>query len=152
MVIQWASCGIRLAPFLLAGLCASVALTPSYGGDRLEQIRERGTLIWGADQEGGGPFVYPSEDDPTQLVGFEVELAELIAQHLAVTPRFEQGQWDKLPELLDRGDVDIVLNGYEWSPVRAQRYGTSIPYYIYELQLLGRKDDTSLTSFEDLLV
>lgn len=120
-------------------------------GERLGTVRSRGTLIWGADQEGGGPFVYPSEQDPNQLVGFEVELAGLIAKHLGVEPQFEQGQWDKLPDSLDRGDLDIVLNGYEWSPLRAERYGTSIPYYIYELQLLGRRDDTSLRSFADLL-
>ncbi len=119
--------------------------------DSLERIQQRGTLIWGADQEGGGPFVYPDPNNPTQLIGFEVELANLIAEHLGVTARFAQGQWDKLPDLLDRGDIDIVLNGYEWSHDRANRYGTSIPYYIYELQLLGRKTDTSLQSWDDLL-
>lgn len=117
----------------------------------LDAIRQRGTLIWGADQEGGGPFVYPRPDDPSQLTGFEVELAELIAAHLGVKAQFAQGQWDKLPDVMDRGDLDIVLNGYEWTPNRAQRYGLSIPYYIYELQLLGRVGDESLMSWDDLL-
>ena len=45
--------------------------------DGLDQIRQRGTLVWGADQEGGGPFVYPDPDDPTRLIGFEVELARV---------------------------------------------------------------------------
>ncbi|MCA9056805.1 MAG: transporter substrate-binding domain-containing protein, partial [Planctomycetaceae bacterium] len=43
-----------------------------------------------------------------------------------------------------------VLNGYEWSPNRASRYGCSIPYYIYELQLLARKDDESFRSWADV--
>ena len=119
--------------------------------DGLDRIRQRGTLDWGADQEGGGPFVYPNPDDPTQLIGFEVELAELIAEHLGVKAEFSQGQWDKLPDLLDRGDIDLVLNGYEWTADRAKRYGVSVPYYIYELQLLGRTVDDSLTSWDDLL-
>lgn len=119
--------------------------------DGLSRIRERGTLIWGADQEGGGPFVYPNPADPTRLIGFEVELAELIAAHLGVKAQFSQGQWDKLPDLLDRGDIDLVLNGYEWTTNRAARYGVSIPYYIYELQLLGRAADTTLMSWDDLL-
>ena len=118
----------------------------------LDRIRQRGTLIWGADQEGGGPFVYPKPDDPTELMGFEVELAELIALHLGVKAQFAQGQWDKLPDLMDRGDIDIVLNGYEWTSNRADRYGTSIPYYIYELQLLARKSDSSLKTWDDLLL
>ncbi len=118
--------------------------------DTLDKIRQRGTLIWGADQEGGGPFVLPSADDPNRLIGFEVELADYIAAQLGVKAEFYQGQWDKLPDLLGRGDIDIVLNGYEWTPQRATELGTSIPYYIYELQLLGRKGDASLRSWTDV--
>lgn len=120
--------------------------------DLLDDIRSRGVLKWGADQEGGGPFVYPSESDPDRLVGFEVELAELIAAEIGVKAEFCQGQWDKLPDLVDRGDIDVVLNGYEWTPARADRYGVSVPYYIYELQLLVRKSDPTLKSWNDLLV
>ena len=139
----------------LAALCiVAASLTQpmiTLADDGLDRIRLRGTLIWGADQEGGGPFVYPDPDDPSQLIGFEVELALLVAEHLGVKPEFSQGQWDKLPDLLDRGDIDLVLNGYEWTTNRAARYGLSIPYYIYELQLLGRAADTGLTSWYDLL-
>ncbi|MBL8849549.1 MAG: ABC transporter permease subunit, partial [Planctomycetaceae bacterium] len=118
--------------------------------DTLETIRQRGTLIWGADQEGGGPFVFPRDDDPTQIQGFEVDFAEYLSAKLGVRAQFQQGQWDKLPDLLDRGDIDVVLNGYEWTPSRAARYGTSIPYYVYELQLLARVDDATLNSCDDL--
>ena len=117
----------------------------------LEQVKSKGVLVWGADQEGGGPFVFPDDADPDRLIGFEVDLAELIAQHIGVKAQFQQGQWDKLPDLLDRGDIDIVLNGFEWNAARAERYGTSIPYYIYELQLLARTNDDSLKSWDDLL-
>lgn len=142
----------KLAPIaavlvLVVGLLSDAV----FADEGLDKVRQRGTLIWGADQEGGGPFVYPRPDDASQLTGFEVELAELIAAHLGVKAQFAQGQWDKLPDIMDRGDIDIVLNGYEWTPNRAQRYGLSIPYYIYELQLLGRVGDDTLTSWDDLL-
>jgi polar amino acid transport system substrate-binding protein len=118
--------------------------------DGLDVIRQRGVLIWGADAEGGGPFVYPRDDDPTQVQGFEVELAELLARQLGVKAQFAQGQWEKLPDLLERGDIDIVLNGYEWTPTWAQRYNATIPYYIYELQMLVRKDDPRFQQWEDV--
>lgn len=133
-----------VAGWLMQSLVASA-------DEGLDRIKQRGALIWGADQEGGGPFVYPDPDDPTQLIGFEVELADLIAESLGVKAEFSQGQWDKLPDLLDRGDIDLVLNGYEWTGNRAARYGVSIPYYIFELQLLGRTSDESLRSWDDLL-
>lgn len=94
--------------------------------------------------------MFPRENDPTKLQGFEVELAGHIAAKLGVRAQFQQGQWDKLPDLLDRGDIDVVLNGYEWTSSRAERYGTSIPYYLYQLQLLARGDDATLNSCDDL--
>ena len=142
----------RLLRLLSAIVILLTILRPSPArADSLESLRTKGTLVWGADQEGGGPFVYPAEDDANRLIGFEVELAELIASHIGVKAQFQQGQWDKLPDLLDRGDIDLVLNGFEWNPGRAERYGTSIPYYIYELQLLARVDDDSIQSWDDLL-
>src|SRR5215207_8551170 len=124
---------VGAARLVLLGLALSFAAGPATAGEGLEAVRRRGTLIWGADQEGGGPFVFPAADDPSRLAGFEVDLAEAIAARLGVKPQFAQGQWDKLPDLLDRGDIDVVLNGYEWTPDRARRYGASVPYYIYEL-------------------
>lgn len=144
--------GVSSAAVIRLGLLALLAgcLAPVAAQDGLQRVRERGTLIWGADQEGGAPYAYPDPEDPTRLIGFEVDLAQLIAEHLGVRPQFAQGQWDKLPSLLDRGDIDIVLNGYEWLPQRAEQYGTSLPYYIYELQLLARQGDPSLDSWEDV--
>ncbi len=141
---------LPLTAFVVLAICLTVSST-AVADDGLDKIRQRGTLVWGADQEGGGPFVYPNPNDPTERIGFEVELAELIAKHIGVKAEFSQGQWDKLPDLLDRGDIDIVLNGYEWTTNRAERYGVSIPYYIYELQLLGRTADGSIASWDDLL-
>ncbi|MBI4951967.1 MAG: ABC transporter permease subunit [Myxococcales bacterium] len=121
----------------------------AHAGD-LEEIRQRGRLVWGADQEGGGPYVYPREDDPRQVTGFEVELAELFATALGVKSELAQGNWDKLPDLLRTGKIDVVLNGYEWSAERATTMAASMPYYVYGLQLLVRKADASLASWDDL--
>ncbi|MEZ6124718.1 MAG: ABC transporter permease subunit [Planctomycetaceae bacterium] len=137
--------------FAVSTFAASVLVPSALMAGALDDIRARGTLVWGADQEGGGPFVYPLPDDPARVTGFEVELAELIAEELGVKAEFAQGQWDKLPDIMDRGDVDIVLNGYEWTADRAARYGVSIPYYLYELQLLGRSNDSTLQTWDDLL-
>jgi len=137
----------------VAGLCLFVMASAGLGmarADTLEDIRARGVLRWGADAEGGGPFVYPREDDPTRLQGFEVDIAELLATKLGVKAEFVQGQWDKLPDLLKLGQIDIVLNGYEWRPVWGERYATTIPYYVYELQALVRRNDDRFQRLEDL--
>ncbi len=120
------------------------------GADDLDHIRQRGTLIWGADQEGGGPFIYPDPQQDGRVIGFEVELADLIARHLGVRAQFFQGDWDTLPQFLKGGQIDVILNGYEWTPERAARMQASRPYYIYGLQLLAREGDERIRSWEDL--
>ena len=118
--------------------------------DRLDDLRGRGTLIWGADQEGGGPFVFPDPNDATRVVGFEVDLATLFAAELGVKAEFKQTDWNTLPEFLRTGTIDVILNGYEWTPERAAYLRSTRPYYIYELQLLGREGDAGLKSWDDL--
>lgn len=118
--------------------------------DTLDEARRRGTLLWGADQEGGGPYVFPREDDPNRVTGFEVDLADRLGEYLKVKAEFAQGNWDKMPDLLRAQKIDIILNGYEWSPQRLETMEASIPYYVYALQLLARKDDGSIRGWEDL--
>src|SRR5262249_30825722 len=121
--------GARAAGLALA--CASALLVAATAGaDALHDLRARGRLLWGADQEGGGPYVYPRDDRPEEVTGFEVELARHLARYLEVEPVFVQGQWDKLPDMLRTAKVDIVLNGYEWTRTRAELMTATIPYYV----------------------
>ena len=53
---------------LLFPLCGRGAAPPAE--DALASIQRRGALIWGADEEGGGPYVYPQAKDPTKIEGF----------------------------------------------------------------------------------
>ena len=122
----------------LAGWCMSVAAATA-GAVELDAVIARGELVWAADQEGGGPHVFPDPDDPQRLTGFEVELADLIAGELGVKARFQQGQWDRLPLLLGH-TADCVINGIELLPDRRRDYTCSRPYFAYGLQLLTRRD------------
>lgn len=128
---------------LLAATFGAVPCAVAGQSDTLDRIRERGWFTFGGDQEGGGPYIYPDPADTEHTIGYEVEIADLIAAELArelgtrIEARFEQGQWDMLPDLLKTGRIDCVLNGYEWMPERALDLASSVPYYVYELQLLS---------------
>src|SRR5262249_52285290 len=117
--------------------------------DALETIQRRGTLIWGADQEGGAPYVFPDPGNPSHLIGFEVDLADLLAQELGVKAQFQQGQWDRVPLMLGNNQIDIALNGYERTPLRMRDYQCSRPYYVYGLQLIA-KTDSPIHSWDEL--
>ena len=135
MTRRWRD-ALAVACFLLALL----VVAPARADDELPLL-ERGTLIWGGDQEGGGPYVYPADDDPHRVVGFEVELADKLAARLGLRASFFQGQWDRMPDLLRARKCDIVLNGYEWMPARLDVMESTIPYYVYGLQLLAREKE-----------
>ena len=96
-------------------------------------------LRWGGDASGGAPYLIDRGPDQP-IAGFEAELADLLAQKLGVCSRFVQKYWDMLPQDLVRGDIDIILNGYEWTPQRERVMASTIPYYIYRLQLLVAAD------------
>ena len=98
-------------------------------------------LRWGGDAEGGAPFVEADPNDPNKLVGFDVEIAELIAQQLGRTPQFLQVQFTSLDQSARRGDFDIGLSGIEDIPARRQSLAASIPYYEFREVLTVRDAD-----------
>jgi polar amino acid transport system substrate-binding protein len=116
--------------------------------DTLDEIQKRGVLRWGGDDAGGGPYIYT--DDSQKIVGFEVELADYLAKSLGVRSEYVYCEWDMLPHSLEIGNIDLVLNGYEWSEERQQLYGLTMPYYIYKLQLMARASDNTIRTWEDL--
>ncbi|MBL8793367.1 MAG: ABC transporter permease subunit [Planctomycetia bacterium] len=134
--------------FLLLG-CLALAPLPALRADGLDDVFQRRRLIWGGDQEGGGPYIFPRKDDPERFTGYEVDLMDLLCGAF-LRAQFQQGQWDNLPELLHRGDIDVVVNGYELTPDRLQKMIATMPYYIYELQLLARRDRADLKSWDGL--
>jgi polar amino acid transport system substrate-binding protein len=98
-------------------------------------------LRWGGDAEGGAPFVEADPADPTRVVGFDVEVAGLIAEGLGRVPRFVQVGFTSLDPAAARGDFDIGLSGIEDSPARRARLAVTIPYYEFREILTVREAD-----------
>jgi polar amino acid transport system substrate-binding protein len=130
-------------------LFALVAL-PGFAADHLAEIKQRGELLWGADAEGGAPYVFPNPERPEQLIGFECDLADALAAKLGVKARMVQNQWDQLIPALERGNFDIILNGLELTADNQQRIMMSLPYFIYAQQIVTRKATEGLLRQEDL--
>jgi His/Glu/Gln/Arg/opine family amino acid ABC transporter permease subunit len=132
-------------------LLAAILLGSFVHADTLDQIRQRGRLRWGGDEEGGGPYIY--RDKANDLVGFEVEIMDEIGHRLGAKSEFVQGNWSDLTKTLDsRPDlVDVIANGFELTPenLTSARLAT-IPYYVYELQLISRKQDSPVSSWQSL--
>jgi polar amino acid transport system permease protein/polar amino acid transport system substrate-binding protein len=105
-------------------------------------------LRWGGDKAGGAPFIY--EEAGRGDVGFEVELARYLGQRLGRTPEFVQCDWDAIPDTLQRGNIDIALNGLEFLPEREGEFPSSVPYFVYTLRLIVKDGNDAIRSWDDL--
>ncbi len=138
---------------LLASLwiaCAAMATAFGARADGLSTVRERGELVWGGDLQGGEPYVFEDPKDPTKIVGFEVDIAAAIARELGLRDaRFFQVQWSNLVPSLERGDIDVALNGLEDTPERRARLRLSRPYFVYH-EVLAVRRETPYRTLDDL--
>jgi polar amino acid transport system permease protein/polar amino acid transport system substrate-binding protein len=126
------------------------ALTVTSAADTLQRIQKQGVLKWGADAEGGAPYVFPDPEHPEHLIGFEADLADALAKKIGVRAEMVQNQWDGLVPALQRGDFDIILNGLEITDEHRSQVGMSHPYYAYTQQIVTRRATTNLTRLENL--
>jgi polar amino acid transport system substrate-binding protein len=132
-------------PAATRNVFAACVLLAGCGGarstDTLDRIRARGELTWGADEQGGEPYVFEDAARGGALVGFEVDLADRLARALGVRARFVQNDWTTLIPALERGTFDVALNGIEVTPALAARVAFSRPYYRFSERLVARRDD-----------
>ena len=127
-----------------AGTAASSAA--SAGGDLLSTIQNRGTLIVALEGT-WQPWSFHDADDT--LVGYDVEVSRAIAEKLGVEPDYVESDWDSLFAGMDAGRYDMVCNGVEVTEERSKTYDFTTPYGYIHTALAVKKDNDSITSFED---
>ncbi len=141
----------KCSVYLLASAVIILAQCISFAAsDALQDIKQRGVLRWGADAEGGAPYVYPDPQQPGKLIGFEFEIAEALSRRLGVKAEMVQNQWDQLIPALERGNFDLILNGLELTPENQQRIAMSRPYFVYAQQIVTRADTPGIENAQTL--
>lgn len=140
-----------LATSLLAGLtlaaCSSSSSTSSSSQTLLAQIQEEGVIQIGTE---GTYAPYSYHDENGKLVGYDVEVAEAVAEKLGVKVEFIETEWDSMIAGLDAQRFDTIANQVGVTAERQEKYDFSTPYtYIYGA-LVTPKDNTAITGFSDL--
>src|SRR5215467_1156960 len=125
---------IRLAsPAMIA------ALVPLSVG-AVETGRE---FIWAGDPEGGAPFVEADPAQPDKVVGFDVEIANLIARGLGRQAVFLNITFTSIDQSVERGDAEIGLSGIEDTAARRATMAPTVPYYQFHEVLSVRDADAA---------
>lgn len=115
--------------------------------DLLSQIQQKGEIVI-ATEGTWSPWTYHDENDT--LVGFDVEVAQHIADKLGVKATFVEAEWDSIFAGIDAGRYDIAANGVEITDERAEKYDFTQPYGYIRTAIIVREDDETIHSFNDL--
>jgi len=141
---------------LVTGQSAWASEETAARDERLRQRLSNGVLRWGGDAEGGAPYQLRDPHNPGRVIGFEVELADALADVLAkrlgisLTAEFVQYQWESLElGLLLSKDYDCIISGFEITPTRRENMLFTRPYYAYAEQLVVRVDEQHINGLDD---
>ena len=136
--------------FLSMLLCVTLLMTAvalAEGDDLLASIQEKGEIVV-ATEGAWRPWTYHDESD--ELVGFDVEVAQAIAEKLGVSATFVECPWDGIFAGIDAQRYDIAANGVEITEERAEKYDFTTPYGYIRTALVVRGDNEDINTFEDL--
>jgi polar amino acid transport system substrate-binding protein len=113
------------------------------------------TLYWGADCNGGIPYVMQDpegvkrDDEPDgPVTGFEADLRDALERELGCRIIFKQLKFDNLFKELEQGNCDFAMNGLEIVPENQARALFSKPYYVYQQQLVIRENEREFSTLE----
>ena len=112
-----------------------------------DQITSNGYITF-ATEGTYAPFSY--HDDSDKLVGFDVEVAQAIAEKLGVEAKFTETKWDGIIAGLDAKKYDAISNQVSITEERQEKYLFSTPYTYSYGAVVVNGDNTDINSFEDL--
>lgn len=136
---------VRLAA--IATIAALAAAGCGLGGGQHPSILDKETLVVGVkpDQPGLGLL------KNGRYEGFDVDVARYVTRKLGFTDvRFTSAPSARREEMLQRGEVDLILASYSITPERLTKVGFAGPYYVAHQDTLVRASDTQIGNVRDL--
>ena len=133
-----------LSTFAALALVAATALPATAG--MIDDIRSRGTVRIGVSL-GGEPIGF--RDAQNNPVGYDVDVATMLAEKLGVPVEFTDVSGDARVSMLVSGQLDIVVANTSATLERAKSVNFSIPYNRAGLRIIVQKD-AGIASLEDL--
>ncbi|MBC7359944.1 MAG: amino acid ABC transporter substrate-binding protein [Desulfacinum sp.] len=140
----------RCAVLLSLGFCMMSLLfcRGAHADDSWERVQRKGEIVIGLCAQ------YPpfeSKNERTgQLEGFDIDLGKALAQHLGLTPRFIDAEWQGLLGGLKTGDYDVLITCMSKSETRGENVNFSDVYYKLPDVIVVRKDETRIKGKRDL--
>jgi len=137
-----------VAAILLSFASIAAAAAPAAEGPTLKQIRARGELRVGLET---GYMPFEMRDKSGEIIGFDVDLARVLARKLGVKLRLVNVSWDGIIPALLTDKFDVLMGGMTITEERAARVDFTEPYMeIGQTVLIHRKLAGAVTSYTQL--
>ena len=117
-------------------------------GDHLARIKAAGTITV-ATEGAWSPFTY-HDGTTNELVGFDVEVAQHIAERLGVKAEFAEGDFDGGLTGVSQGTFDMMANGVDVTEDRKQTFDFTDPYAYDRAVVVTLAGNSEIGSFDDL--
>lgn len=139
--------------FALMAALAMVLCVAAAGADQLSDIQAKGVLEVGANID-FMPYEFywtNPETNQEEAAGFDMALAQGIADKLGVKLEIKDQAFSGLVTALSAGEMDMVISGLAIKPERLEVVDFSDPYFAGEQIMLVRAEDyDSLKTVEDM--
>lgn len=93
------------------------------------------------------PMGFRSESG--EIVGFDIDLAKATAEKMGMEVEFKAVDWDGVNLSLEKGDIDVIWNGYTITDERKEAVAFTDPY-LANRQVLVVKKDSDYAAQSDL--
>ncbi|WP_196000853.1 transporter substrate-binding domain-containing protein [Clostridium sp. 1001271B_151109_B4] len=150
-VIAAAMLGVMTMGFVGCGASSSKA-SDENSTDLLETIQEKGKLVVGMSADYAPyEFHYIDENGKDVVGGFDVDIANEIAEAIGVELVIQEMDFDALVSALPAGKIDVVISGMNPTEERAKVVDFSDIYYNSKHGILVRAEDADkYKTFADL--
>lgn len=88
-------------------------------------------------------------DENNELVGFDIDLANLMAEKLDLEITFQPIDWSMKETELNGGNIDLIWNGYTITDKRKEQVSFTEPY-LDNRQIVVVLSDSSINTLDDL--
>ncbi len=92
---------------------------------------------------------YSHIDDNGETTGFDVELAQAVADYYGWEYKGVPINWDAKDAELESGSIDCIWSGFTKSPAREDKYAWSDPYSINQIKIMVL-EGSDIKSLDDL--
>ena len=137
----------RFKLLLLATATSLICLVSQAHADTLDDILESGILKVGVSLF--EPWTIKA--DSGELYGFEVDVANKLAEDMGVKAELKVYEWDDIIAALVEGEIDIIAGGMAITPGRALKVNFTRPYASSGITMATNMSITqNISSLEDL--